>query len=113
MERSFSLTRSRARSGHGPEGTECRAILVDLQPQMPPKKRLPAGKLGLPAGAGDEKHRHTQRPILALGFEWVGVGDRRALRDQLTSRWSEYVEQHEQILLGELEAMGSDATTLK
>ena len=31
----------------------------------------------------------------------------------LTSRWSEYVEHREHILLGALEAMGSDATTLK
>ncbi len=33
--------------------------------------------------------------------------------DVLTSRWSEYVEHREQILLGALEALGSDATTLK
>jgi MscS family membrane protein len=31
----------------------------------------------------------------------------------LTTSWTEYVEHREQILLGALEAMGSDATTLK
>jgi MscS family membrane protein len=33
--------------------------------------------------------------------------------DVLTSRWSEYVDRREQILLGALEALGGDATTLK
>jgi hypothetical protein len=31
--------------------------------------------------------------------------------DVLTSRWSEYVDRREQILLGALEALGGDATT--
>ena len=58
-------------------------------------------------------HLQTERGVHRLVRISPQATEIEIFASVLTSQWTEYVEHREQILLGALEAMGPDATTLK